>query len=203
MKKVDIERLENGLEITEAVKLVKNGHVIGKLFPNEPIMTRDIKEIIDSKTKYFIPAYQRGYRWTESQVKDLLNDIWQWGKNHDEPTAKYSLQPIVVKEHGGPDYDYDLVDGQQRITTIFIIIKALRTLNSSISEAKYSISYETRISNGKDELGSEEFLNSYLADESRANDNIDFYHMNQAFETVLKWFEGDKVRKKQEVGLII
>lgn len=202
MKKVDIEELENGLEITEEVNLFKNGHLIGNLFPNEPIATKDIKNVIDSKTKYFIPAYQRGYRWTEKQVNDLLDDIWQWGRNHDELAVKYSLQPIVIKKHDGPDYDYDLVDGQQRITTLFIIIKALRTLESSIKEVGYSISYETRTSSNEDELGSEEFLNSYLSDESKANNNIDFYHMNQAFETVLKWFKNDTEKAKTWFGYL-
>lgn len=44
---------------------------------------------------FFIPAYQRGYRWTEDEVQKLLTDIWESAMNE---TRHYSLQPIVVKK---------------------------------------------------------------------------------------------------------
>ena len=51
--------------------------------------------------KFFIPSYQRGYRWTEQQVKDLLNDVNEFRpgtvKDTNEETW-YCLQPLVVKE---------------------------------------------------------------------------------------------------------
>lgn len=51
---------------------------------------------------FFIPSYQRGYRWTRKQVKDLLNDIWTFKPEKVGDTDEYSwycLQPLVVKEN--------------------------------------------------------------------------------------------------------
>lgn len=44
---------------------------------------------------FYIPSYQRGYRWTEQQVKDLLNDIDEFKQEGDN---WYCLQPLVVKK---------------------------------------------------------------------------------------------------------
>ena len=46
---------------------------------------------------FIIPSYQRGYRWEEKQVEDLLNDIKQFADNEDKDNESYYLQPIVVK----------------------------------------------------------------------------------------------------------
>lgn len=66
---------------------------------------------------FFIPSYQRGYRWTADEVTKLLDDIW-------ESTGKrYSLQPIVVKSLGGGKWE--LIDGQQRLTTLWLLLRAV------------------------------------------------------------------------------
>ena len=71
--------------------------------------------------KFFIPDYQRGYRWTESEVTDLLDDIYAFQKKY--PEKSYSLQPIVVKKLDSGQWE--VVDGQQRLTTVLIILQAL------------------------------------------------------------------------------
>ena len=87
--------------------------------------------------KFLIPSYQRGYRWTEKQVKDLLNDVNEFEPrkipDSDEETW-YCLQPLVVKRIDENDSRlpkdnktnwYEVIDGQQRLTTIFIILKLI------------------------------------------------------------------------------
>lgn len=74
-----------------------------------------------------IPSYQRGYRWERRQVIELLDDI----ANSDD-SMPYYLQPIVVAPAAGNDEsdikaDYDLIDGQQRLTTIYLILTYLDT----------------------------------------------------------------------------
>jgi uncharacterized protein with ParB-like and HNH nuclease domain len=54
---------------------------------------KSIKELLGMN--FFIPAYQRGYRWKETQVKQLLDDIWQFRENKTEGEF-YCLQPVVV-----------------------------------------------------------------------------------------------------------
>ena len=68
------------------------------------------------KDKVFdIPPYQRGYRWGESEVTTMIDDIMEF--NPSDKKEKYCLQPIVVQEEYGSEY-VKIVDGQQRLTTI-------------------------------------------------------------------------------------
>lgn len=67
---------------------------------------------------FWIPSYQRGYRWTADEVTKLLDDIW---KSAGQP---YSLQPIVVKKR---EVDaWELIDGQQRLTTLWLIFNYMQ-----------------------------------------------------------------------------
>ena len=76
------------------------------------------KRIEDLKgLKFNVPSYQRGYRWTEHEVTTLLEDLYTHSKQNRD--YKYCLQPLIVKKVS--DNTYDVVDGQQRLTTIFII----------------------------------------------------------------------------------
>ncbi len=139
---------------------------------------REINKLI--KEKFYIPTYQRGYRWDTQQVKDLLEDVYEFkGKANTQNGEFYCLQPIVVKKR--EDGRYDVIDGQQRLTTIMIIQKCLE-------KRTYSIEYETR-------PGSSEFLENiaeYAEDEEKdedANKNIDYYFMTNAYLTVKDWFD--------------
>lgn len=79
---------------------------------------KTIGELLENK--FFIPSYQRGYRWTERQVEDLLNDVWDFiTKTGKKDNEWYCLQPVVVKKTNN---HYEVLDGQQRLTTIFLIL---------------------------------------------------------------------------------
>ena len=148
--------------------------------------------------KFFIPSYQRGYRWTEQQVKDLLNDVNEFqpekNKDADEKTW-YCLQPLVAaqmkperkSECGlveGEDW-YEVVDGQQRLTTIFIILNLLDP------ESALSLKYQTRPE-------SETFLLNIKNEQD--DSNIDFHFMLEAKKTVEQWSENklNLVKKLKE-----
>lgn len=73
---------------------------------------KTIKEL--HEYTFYIPDYQRNYRWTKDEVQQLIDDIYNSKKG-------YSLQPIVVKKN--KDKEYELIDGQQRLTTLYCIIK--------------------------------------------------------------------------------
>lgn len=86
-----------------------------------------------SNTLFVIPYYQRGYRWTGKNVKQLLNDLLLFanGENDDN---EYCLQPIVLQKISKESYLHvakeddsviRVVDGQQRLTTLAIILKKL------------------------------------------------------------------------------
>ena len=70
-----------------------------------------------------IPEYQRGYRWEKTQVLDLLQDLYAFFIG-DTKGQFYCLQPIVVKEKQmNNELWYEVIDGQQRLTTIRIIMQ--------------------------------------------------------------------------------
>lgn len=152
--------------------------------------------------KFYIPSYQRGYRWTEQQVKDLLNDIREFQIRKSDSEDFYCLQPLVVKKKWSDDIlasiknansvdivekiirncSWEVIDGQQRLTTIFIILSYLGV------DMPFSLEYETR-SNFKDFLNTlkkhpdiEEF--SELVKGLDDYDNIDFFHVFCAYKAI-------------------
>lgn len=144
---------------------------------------------------FSIPGYQRGYRWTEQQVNDLLNDINEFESKNG---SWYCLQPLVVKGLNDDTFErikkatsleegksllkgrWEVIDGQQRLTTIYLILACLGVTD------KYSIEYETR-------KGSMNFLeNISEKNENEAQSNIDFFYMHKAYETINNFFEEKK-----------
>ena len=128
---------------------------------------------------FFIPSYQRGYRWTEQQVKELLQDIWDFAQDveSNKNSGFYCLQPIVIKKSKEVDFTWDVIDGQQRLTTIYILLKYFEQQTKT---KPYKIGYETR-------KNSQEFLKNI--DNVPNENNIDFFHMSKTFATIEKWFE--------------
>ena len=129
------------------------------------------RKVGDLEGTFFVPDYQRGYRWGEDEVRRLLDDI------HEAGTSKYYLQPVVVKPM--EDGRWELVDGQQRLTTLYLILRSIKTFLPQ-SELRYTLTYETR-------PGSAAYLDDPQAD--AAPGNIDYFHMYQAFTVVNAWFE--------------
>jgi hypothetical protein len=120
---------------------------------------------------FFVPAYQRGYRWGEQEVLQLLNDV------RESAGANYYLQPIVVKRRD--DDSWELVDGQQRLTTLYLIFQYLKREHMPSTGPNYSITYETR-------EGSKDYLERL--DPADAPGNIDYFHMFQAYRCIERWF---------------
>jgi len=144
---------------------------------NNELVLKPINTLL-SET-FYIPAYQRGYRWTNRQVTELLDDIKEFQQQAENSTkdAFYCLQPIVVKPHNSA---WELVDGQQRLTTIFIILTYLKEILTLLGKSRYQLIYETR-------ENSAEFLNDI--DEKRGEENIDFFHIVEAKKAVDEWFK--------------
>jgi uncharacterized protein with ParB-like and HNH nuclease domain len=142
------------------------------------LLVKPINDLLGEK--FFVPSYQRGYRWTPIQVKELLNDIWDFHRKPGKlPEEFYCLQPIVVTYHNG---EWELIDGQQRLTTIFLILQYLKPFLMSLRKESYSIRYQTR-------KESENFLQDVNVKLSLEDDNIDYYHFCQAYKTIDEWFK--------------
>lgn len=111
---------------------------------NEHFRLKSIAEFLDGKHSFFIPSYQRGYRWEKSQVEDLLKDIWDFASKASKGDF-YCLQPIVVKQKEDSSSEWVVVDGQQRLTTLLLLLNYLRQGSpDSLPGSNYTISYQTR-----------------------------------------------------------
>ena len=130
-----------------------------------------------SPTQFWIPAYQRGFRWTPLQVTQLLDDIWEFIQS--KKSSFYCLQPLVIKD-AHEKGDYEVVDGQQRLTTIYILLTYLEPQMLALEKVPFEIHFETR---GK---ANETFLTDI--DGSRADENIDFFHICDALKAIDEWF---------------
>lgn len=133
---------------------------------------------------FFIPSYQRGYKWTPKEVIDLLDDIDDFTPRIiDEDTKEktwYCLQPIVVKEISSNHYE--VIDGQQRLTTIFLVLNYLnQDFVPTRRDKLFELDYETRKNTKK-------FLEE-LEEEKSEHDNIDFYYIHEAYKAISTWFE--------------
>lgn len=134
----------------------------------------DTKYVGDIKGSFYVPSYQRGYRWGEEEVTRLLDDVLQNGKKN------YCLQPIVVRKKGDT---FELIDGQQRLTTLYLIYYYMKQVNPIFcNDPAFNIVFETRDK-------SAEFLKH--VDLSRREENIDFWFISNAYETIKDWFEAD------------
>ena len=152
--------------------------------------------------EFYIPDYQRGYRWTRQQVEDLLNDIFEFSQK--ENAGIYCLQPLVVikrsseeqlldRVHAAKDLDevkrilngqWEVVDGQQRLTTIRLILEVLNC-------PCYDITYQTR-------ENSAEFLNTITTKgEKDAKTNIDFYRIYEAYKKIDEWLKEIDGKQKE------
>ena len=143
-------------------------------------MNLEEKIIGEIKGDFTIEAYQRGYRWGEDEVKHLLEDI-----NEIPDGQKYCLQPVVVKNVNDK---YELIDGQQRMTTLYLIMKYL----NDFVDINYSIEYTTRKSENN-HIGSKELLESIdKVDLTLSSSNIDELFIKKSYGIIKAWFNGEK-----------
>lgn len=117
---------------------------------NDNIHILKIVPIHQLEGTFHIPDYQRGYRWQRLQVVQLIEDIM-----HNPVGQSYYLQPItVIKRPNENNSTYNLIDGQQSLTTLLLIYKALQQkseewaklnfLKKELVSEHYSICYDTR-----------------------------------------------------------
>lgn len=145
--------------------------------------TLELRLVGDVTGDFFVPRYQRGYRWGVEEVGRLLDDIWAEGKRN----GPYCLQPVVVKKR--PEQgDWELVDGQQRLTTLYLVLLYMQNERLQTVPPPYSITYQTRPE-------TEAYFRRIHEPDVDAH-NIDFHHLLQAYRHIQGWFNGHKGRKQ-------
>ena len=145
------------------------------------------------RLRFHIPSYQRGYRWT-SHVAKLMDDIYDFteAKNNNLNVGRYyCLQPIVIKrkpnldfvsENGQPEIGYEVVDGQQRLTTIVILLKALAY---PAEDGVFRISFER----DKSDKVRETFLEDVDIIKDDEFKKADFHYIRHAYCNAKEWLK--------------
>ncbi|WP_273711851.1 DUF262 domain-containing protein [Leuconostoc mesenteroides] len=100
---------------------------------------RSVKQLLEAgkNKKFVIPEYQRPYAWSDEPIQVLFDDLSEYTHNtNDEDESTYFLGTIVSYEN--ENHEQEIIDGQQRITTLFLLLRAIYTkLEKSGSEADF------------------------------------------------------------------
>lgn len=169
------------------------------------VTTKSVADLKDYT--FFIPSYQRGYRWGKTEIETLVKDLYSIRQDED-----FCLQPIIVKQRINPitqeeiDNEYELIDGQQRLVSLWIIFTLNYYANKGEGYSKpvFKLSFE-----GKDSL--QETLScleiisnqKYNSEDSLLSDfantevsNLDSHFFRQAIKNVkeMKIQQGNRIR---------
>ena len=180
-----------------------DGNKVEKLTEKQKLDTVTVWELMGNN--FYVPDYQRGYRWTEAEVTKLLDDLFDYKEEYDDDKTFYCMQPLVVYFNEKEDA-WEVIDGQQRLTTLFLLLSSdsdiLRKIGKNNSEI-YKLRYASR-------LDSEVFLSPEHAEDDKniakyikllserkdikdeidlenfsfQNDNVDYYHICNALKAI-------------------
>lgn len=162
-----------------------------------------------SEMNFYIPDYQRGYRWSAPEAMQMLNDFKEFCKRKKDEGEFYCLQPIVVKKKSWTKAEnnqtatvdgYEVIDGQQRLTTLYILLKCVEQVREILYDMfdMYSIKYETRL-----EFDSQQFLENINHPTEDANSFIDFYYMKTVYEAMVDWMQKNKEYRNKIVDALL
>ena len=179
-------------------------------------------DLFSGKYKFILPAYQRGYRWRspgdgdlsrieDSQVLQLLDDINDYVTNEGFNGLFYCMQPVIVAPTENENEFY-LIDGQQRLTTLFLLYHYLKFKDlkyevldddripaekkseetlKKLTENIFSLKYENR--------DIEDWLNNIHLNAKEINkDTADKYFLSSAYLSIVKWFK-DRGKEQKSV----
>ena len=139
-----------------------------------------------------IPNYQRGYKWSvpcegkKCSVQTLLSDIFQ---AKEKKKAEYFIQGVTVTENNG---EVILIDGQQRTTTLYLLLKYLEY--DQLPTIKYDIRKET------DVFIKDSFIeNGELKSNHETNESQDIFYLKKAVKTIHDKLNGHTDNYKEEI----
>ncbi|SCY43331.1 DUF262 domain-containing protein [Lysinibacillus fusiformis] len=117
---------------------------------------QSVKQLLETGkvNKFIIPEYQRPYAWSDEQIQTLFEDLVEYTENNNEST--YFLGTIVSYEN--ENGEQEIIDGQQRITSLFLLLRALYSKLNSMTETKEVKNFKGQIESAlweQDELTAE------------------------------------------------
>lgn len=177
--------------------------------------------------KFVIDGYQRGYKWGKKEVLELLNDF----NTFDDIQSIYCLQPLIL--NSSDNSTFEIVDGQQRTTTLYIIIQYLCSKGFVQKDKLYHLDYKTRPRSGEflmdhldmifnlslSKITHNELVEKDYADVNSINelwksfisqhkeyDYVDVYHFFMVACYAIRWFEEtliDDEKRKRFIDILL
>jgi hypothetical protein len=146
----------------------------------------NISQLINGNSHYSIPIYQRNYAWGEKEITQLIQDIADYAEINSN--KDYYIGTLVVYERKDEikDLIYETIDGQQRLTTLTILLSTLKNnkaklnFTNDISWFKLNLAFDSRVKS------TETLQNIYDGNVSRYNFNTE---IKSAYEDCLKILE--------------
>ena len=151
------------------------------------ILDNDNVTLFDKGAHYVIPLYQRAYAWEDEEIVQLIDDI-------NDSTGDYYIGSLVVAKVKGREERYEVVDGQQRLTTLYLLLHYLVSHDGSVGDDWEKLSFDCR-PNSNYTLTHIEAL---LPDEKRLADDEDRLEQSimNGLKVILQKFEtGDGIQK--------
>lgn len=93
--------------------------------------------LFDKGAHYVIPLYQRAYAWEDEEVNQLIDDI-------NDTTGDYYIGSLIVAKIKGQEEQYEVVDGQQRLTTLYLLLHYLASRGGWSGEVGKTLSFGCR-----------------------------------------------------------
>ena len=97
----------------------------------------DEETLFDTEAHYVIPRYQRAYAWEDREIVQLIDDI-------NDSTGDYYIGSLVVAKVKGKVETYEVVDGQQRLTTLYLLLHYLVSCGRLEGEVGKTLSFDCR-----------------------------------------------------------
>lgn len=158
------------------------------------VCLKTLSDIQNQGLTFYIDAYQRGYRWTEIEVRDLLEDIHEFSKSgyaaNPSVSKFYCLQPIIITKQD--EKKYKVIDGQQRLTTLYLIF--IYFINSNIvrnNKKPFEIQYnnKTILEKCLSDIYQKGFTKSEELNQIASYENdIDCYFIINAYKEICNYF---------------
>lgn len=162
---------------------------ISELSKLTSIYSDDNRDSIEQET-FIIPDYQRGYRWeAEIHINALLNDVLDFMNMSRKTDDRYCLQPIVVSQSPMNKDAWEVIDGQQRLTTLYLLLKAL-DLDA------FNLEFETRSLTN-------DFLKKLIEENEEDHNRPDFHFMSDAWRKINNWIGEHKKHKLKYAATLL
>ena len=142
---------------------------------------------------FTIAGYQRGFRWTRAEVRELLDDVREFSLAYPaESGAFYCLQPVVVTP--ASDGSRIVIDGQQRLTTLYLFYCCCSWMlppSARYNLLPFSIRYpgRTRLQECLEVLSEKEYASAgrFAAETAEFEDDIDCHYLLEAYRCIGDW----------------